>query len=53
MDWTDEQRRVLVECAYHMTAITGHNLSDCIRELHSLIRDYRSGKADEYGMEKE
>ena len=53
MDWTDTERKLVVECAYHMTEITGHNLSECIKELHALIRDYRSGKADEYGMEKE
>lgn len=50
MEWTDEQRRMLVECAYHMTVVTSHDVSDCIRELHKMVRDYKSGKTDEYGM---
>lgn len=49
MSWTDEQRRVLVECAYHTTEMTGHDLNDCLRELHKLVKDYRENKVDERG----
>jgi len=49
VDWTDEQRRLLVECATHATIVTGHDLQECLTELHVLVKAYKAGKADEVG----
>lgn len=46
-DWTGEQRRLLVECAYHMTEITGHDIHEATVELARLIREFKKMKADE------
>ena len=46
-DWTDEQRRLLVECAYHATEITGHDIHEVTVELARLIREYKKMKAEE------
>lgn len=51
-EWTDEQRRLLVECAYHATEITGHELQDCLMELHRLVKAFRAGNVREDGWAK-
>ena len=51
-DWSDEQRRLLVECAMHATVVTGHEIHDCIMELRSIVRAYKDGNADEQGKKK-
>lgn len=48
-EWTDEQRRLLVECAMHATVITGHDIQDCLMELRRIVRAYKDGKTDEHG----
>lgn len=44
--WTDEERRLLVECAVHAQSVTGHEIGDCARELWELIRAYREEGRD-------
>jgi len=51
-EWTDEQRRVLVECAVHTTELVGHELHDCLFELRRLVKEYRENKVDDYGRAK-
>lgn len=41
VEWTDEQRRMLIECMFHMTEITGHGLNDCSNEMRRLVWEYR------------
>lgn len=48
-EWTDEQRRLLVECAYHATEITGHDLQECLTELHELVTAYKDGRIGDRG----
>ena len=43
--WTDEQRRMLIECMFHMTEITRHGLNDCTNEMRRLVREYRDRQA--------
>ena len=40
-DWTEEQRRLLVECAYHATVVTGHDIHEVAVELSRLISEYK------------
>ena len=47
--WTDEQRRLLVECAYHATEITGHSLGEIAVELSNIVSWYRDSKVDDKG----
>ena len=48
-EWTDEQRSLLVECSYHMTQVTGHDINDCLKEMVRIVRAYKAGKADDMG----
>ena len=48
-EWTDEQRRLLVECAYHATEITGHSLGEIAVELSNIVNWYRESKVDDKG----
>lgn len=47
--WTDEQRRLLVECAYHTTEITGHTLGEVAVEMANIVNWYRGAKVDDKG----
>ena len=47
--WTDEQRRLLVECAYHATEITDHSLGEIAVELSNIVNWYRDSKVDDKG----
>lgn len=47
--WTDEQRRLLVECAYHTTEITGHTLGEVAVEMANIVNWYRDAKVDDKG----
>lgn len=49
-EWTDEQRRLLVECAYHATEVTGHDLRECLTELHELVKAYKDGRIGDRGV---
>lgn len=51
-EWTDEQRRLLVECAYHCVEVTGHDLHDCLMELHRLVTAFKASRVDEHGRRK-
>ena len=46
-EWTDEQRRLLVECAWHATIITGHNISEVAMELARLVREYKKNRKED------
>lgn len=48
-EWTDEQRRLLVECAYHTTEITGHTLGEVAVEMANIVNWYRDAKVDDKG----
>ena len=48
-DWTDEQRRLLIECAYHATVITEHDVHEVAVELARLIQEYKKSKVDDLG----
>lgn len=52
MGWSSEQRRLLVECAFHMTRVTGHDFTECVYELRELKKRYVKGEVDEEGKEK-
>lgn len=50
--WTDEQRKRLVECAFHMTQITEHDFTECTYELRSLKKRIERGEVNDDGTAK-
>lgn len=48
-DWTDEQRQLLIECAYHATIVTKHDVHEVAVELARLIQEYKKSKVDDFG----
>lgn len=43
-EWTDEQRRLLVESATTITQLCDHSLYECALELARIIKRYRRQK---------